>query len=204
MENGFILLLGLAFTLITSFYLLISKRRRDLVLDRLRLARRRGSGARTPPRSLSPKKDESDCGDPDYKDVFPPSRRFTLATAAPEIVAKYGEIIGNLESVGEKKPERIPLDVPFDQANPNALTPTEFSVEEIKALGDFPDYATLSGVPLPQPYTEFDINKAKPRPYRPFRWSYHQTMCKLVPSCLLDHLQLTHSQRSQKWNQTGG
>lgn len=53
-----------------------------------------------------------------------------------------------------------------------------FSVRELKALGDFPDYSALSEVPMPQPYLEFDINRAKPRPYRPFRWAYHQTMCK--------------------------
>lgn len=51
-----------------------------------------------------------------------------------------------------------------------------FSVRELKALGDFPDYSALSEVPMPQPYLEFDINRAKPRPYRPFRWAYHQTM----------------------------
>jgi hypothetical protein len=57
-------------------------------------------------------------------------------------------------------------------------TPCDFTVEDIEALGDFPDYATLSGIPLPEPYHDFDIKKAKPRPYRPFRWAYHQTMCK--------------------------
>jgi hypothetical protein len=56
-------------------------------------------------------------------------------------------------------------------------TPTGFSVTEIKALGDFPDYAKLSGVPLPQEYPEFNIDTALARPYRPFRWGYHQTMC---------------------------
>lgn len=58
-----------------------------------------------------------------------------------------------------------------------------FSIQEIKALGDFPDYATLSGVPLPDAYEQFDIDRAKPRPYRPFRWAYHQTMSltKLEP-----------------------
>lgn len=67
-------------------------------------------------------------------------------------------------------------------------TPTEFSTEEIKALGEFPDYATLSGVPLPRPYHEFDIKKALPRPYRPFRWNYHQTMSlkKLQPDWWLE------------------
>ncbi|EIW85389.1 hypothetical protein CONPUDRAFT_150201 [Coniophora puteana RWD-64-598 SS2] len=39
-----------------------------------------------------------------------------------------------------------------------------------------PDYAKLSGVPLPKPLPNFDYTKAKPRPYRPFRWEYHQTM----------------------------
>jgi hypothetical protein len=52
-----------------------------------------------------------------------------------------------------------------------------FSIREIKVLGDFPDYSILSDVPMPKPYLEFDIDKAKPRPYRPFRWPYHQTMC---------------------------
>ena len=51
-------------------------------------------------------------------------------------------------------------------------------MDEIKALGDFPDYEALSGVPLPEPYKEFDIKTALPRPYRPFRWQYHQTMCE--------------------------
>ncbi|KAG6876507.1 hypothetical protein C0992_012682 [Termitomyces sp. T32_za158] len=39
-----------------------------------------------------------------------------------------------------------------------------------------PDYAKLSGVPLPQPLMDFDVKIAKARPYRPFRWNYHQTM----------------------------
>ena len=59
-------------------------------------------------------------------------------------------------------------------------TPTGLSVAEVKALGDFPDYAALSGVPLPRAYgEEFDVDKALARPYRPFRWAYHQTMCML-------------------------
>lgn len=49
--------------------------------------------------------------------------------------------------------------------------------DEIAAYGRFPDYAALSGVPLPTAYPKFDIIKALPRPYRPFRWAYHQTMC---------------------------
>ena len=48
---------------------------------------------------------------------------------------------------------------------------------EIANYGHFPDYSALSGVPLPVPYEKFDIERALPRPYRPFRWAYHQTMC---------------------------
>lgn len=56
-------------------------------------------------------------------------------------------------------------------------TPTGFSTQDIKKLGRFPDYAALSGVrdPNPVPAT-WDITKAKFRPYRPFRWGYHQHM----------------------------
>lgn len=50
------------------------------------------------------------------------------------------------------------------------------SGKEIEAYGDFPDYAMLSGVRLPDSYPEFNIETALARPYRPFRWSYHQTM----------------------------
>lgn len=47
-----------------------------------------------------------------------------------------------------------------------------------------PDYAKLTGVPAPQPLYHFHIDTAKPRPYRPFRWEYHQNMCKFL---LLNH-----------------
>ncbi|KAG0126487.1 hypothetical protein HOY82DRAFT_111153 [Tuber indicum] len=62
------------------------------------------------------------------------------------------------------------------------------SKEEIESYGDFPDYAALTGVRLPAPYMEFDIKKALPRPYRPFRWAYHQTMSltKMEPDWWLE------------------
>jgi hypothetical protein len=181
MDRNVLLLLGTAFAISTAIVLLISKKRREIVLRRLPLRRRISSSASTPPRSLSPKEDRP--SEPDYRDAFPPSRRFTLAAAAPSVVAKFPKPDGGiLPGDGEKKPLQAPLDVPFEQWDPKAFTPTEFSKEEIEALGNFPDYATLSGVPLPQPYEEFVIEKAKPRPYRPFRWAYHQTMCKLHDS----------------------
>lgn len=65
----------------------------------------------------------------------------------------------------------------YRESRESLYTPTGFSIAEIKALGDFPDYAALSGIPLPEVYEGFEIEKALPRPYRPFRWAYHQTMC---------------------------
>ena len=42
---------------------------------------------------------------------------------------------------------------------------------------EFPDHFARSGVPLPNPVPDdFDVDKAKPRPYRPFRWDYYQHM----------------------------
>lgn len=45
------------------------------------------------------------------------------------------------------------------------------------------DYSKLTGFPAPKPIYHFDVDSAKPRPYRPFRWAYHQTMCELFCRC---------------------
>lgn len=58
----------------------------------------------------------------------------------------------------------------------NSKTATGYSLPDIRSLGDFPDYARLSGIRLPNAYLEYDFNKSTPRPYRPFRWPHHQTM----------------------------
>lgn len=71
----------------------------------------------------------------------------------------------------------VPYEAHYLEVDGSKYTPTGFSAAEIRALGDFPNYAELSGVPLPEPYHQFDLAKARPRPYRPFRWAYHQTMC---------------------------
>ncbi|TFK42756.1 hypothetical protein BDQ12DRAFT_676759 [Crucibulum laeve] len=38
------------------------------------------------------------------------------------------------------------------------------------------NYFAATGVRPPTPLPKFNIESAKPRPYRPFRWGYHQTM----------------------------
>ncbi|KAL4960173.1 heme-dependent oxidative N-demethylase family protein [Aspergillus stella-maris] len=100
------------------------------------------------------------CSDPDPKTQFPPSRRDVLfkAAKANPTAAKYAEL---LKAKGLKS---------------GPTTATGFSEADIKALGRFPDYSVLSGVPNPKPCPDFNIKTACLRPYRPFRWTYHQTM----------------------------
>ncbi|KAG2149344.1 hypothetical protein DEU56DRAFT_978007 [Suillus clintonianus] len=59
-----------------------------------------------------------------------------------------------------------------------------------------PDFSQLTGVPHPKPVHGFSIAHARPRPYRPFRWEYHQTMSlkKLEPDYWLE-LESTYRDR---------
>ncbi|KAL4065361.1 hypothetical protein V8B97DRAFT_1868820 [Scleroderma yunnanense] len=50
------------------------------------------------------------------------------------------------------------------------------SLGRILSPRGLPDYTKLTGFPAPRPLYHFDIDSAKPRPYRPFRWKYHQNM----------------------------
>ena len=145
---------------------------------------RRTSTSTTPPRSLTPEKKISNNVPAPiaYKDIFPPSTRVNLPIWAKSWTSLYagfqsqpesGEVNGRLSS-----DTVIPFETDYRVCQPDKYTPTGLSLAEVKALGDFPDYATLSGVPLPEKYTGFEIETATPRPYRPFRWAYHQTMCK--------------------------
>ncbi|KAK8160657.1 hypothetical protein IWX90DRAFT_274448 [Phyllosticta citrichinensis] len=177
--GGFLLLaLGLAFLLSSVIYFASGQKQRDILLYRLGIARRRDSSAGTPPRSLSPeKKANNNGGKPDYSTTFPPSRRFVLAEldSASALSEKLGKPVHKLADEPSAMTPQA-LDENILTTDRTVYTATGFSSDEIKALGDFPDYEKLSGVPLPKAWPEFDINKAKPRPYRPFRWAYHQTM----------------------------
>ncbi|KAE8364566.1 hypothetical protein BDV27DRAFT_112469 [Aspergillus caelatus] len=119
----------------------------------------------TPPQSISPEKKPTK-----YANFLPPQNGQAL-TALPEFVTGRSEV--SEENVLK---HILPMTTDYRTCEENRYTPTGFSIAEVKALGDFPDYAKLSGVPLPQEYPEFEIEKALPRPYRPFRWGYHQTM----------------------------
>ncbi|KAI9930014.1 hypothetical protein ASPWEDRAFT_281329 [Aspergillus wentii DTO 134E9] len=159
---------GLVVVVLTGFYIALDRSYGKTIL---RLRSRRVSSATTPPRSISPDtKTKAPSSQSGYSHALPPQRRQALA--------ELKGYTGLWKDVDEAEVNRRPLSMEADyrESEDQRYTPTGFSVEEIKALGDFPDYATLSGVPMPSPYTEFDIEKALPRPYRPFRWGYHQTM----------------------------
>ena len=141
---------------------------------------RRISTSKTPPRSVSPEKRIPDNALPpvEYNKVFPPSQRETLGKVAEGYASPIKEQLqgGELSDIEFRK-NIMPFEADYRDCGPSKCTPTGFSMEEVKALGDFPDYAELSAVPLPSPYKDFRIETAVARPYRPFRWAYHQTMC---------------------------
>ncbi|KAI9780523.1 MAG: hypothetical protein M1839_006641 [Geoglossum umbratile] len=182
--------IGFCLLLLTSIvvFLSLSVKQRDIILSRVLLRRRqKNPAASTPPRSVTPEKKGLENSLPDYRDVFPPSRRASLA-AIPNALSLTQELSLSTSSPQGRPSAVVPLASPIEDCASPTYTPTAFSTEEIKALGDFPDYAGLSGVPLPKPYPEFVIEKALPRPYRPFRWAYHQTMSltKMEPNWWLE------------------
>jgi len=185
LPDGWLLGLSMVFLLSSITALSLSKRQRDAVLDRLRMRRRRASGASTPPRSFSPTKEVLDekasviSTAPDYSKVFPPSRRSALPLLAETASASDQRILSGPEpSLDFLLNDPLPSSRSYDLDNDvPKYTPTGFSTAEIKSMGDFPAYDILSGVPLPQPYVNFNPETALPRPYRPLRWAYHQTMC---------------------------
>jgi hypothetical protein len=126
-----------------------------------------------PARSPSPQKGAPSTSSEkyDYSHSFPPIHQAYFSG-----LVAGGAHVQCVDLAVAPKP-LLRLDVDYRHADPASFNFTGFSVADIRALGNFPDYAKLSGVPLPAPLPDFDVDKAVPRPYRPFRWSYHQTMC---------------------------
>ncbi|KAJ5176919.1 uncharacterized protein N7482_002796 [Penicillium canariense] len=164
--------IGLILVAATAIYLVLYRTSTKSLLNRVSLRGRRDSTAKTPPRSLSPEEKQSNSATSpaSYNHALPPQRREALLQLQGKAI-RWREV-----DETEMRQNGLPMTADYRTSPGNLYTPTGFSVDDIKALGDFPDYSTLSGVPLPNPYPEHDIENAKPRPYRPFRWSYHQTM----------------------------
>jgi hypothetical protein len=173
---------GFIFLALVGFCFLLSHSAPQL-LARLSGRKTLARTSQTPPRSLSPSLSADD------KPKTATTQSANPATILPPQL-RHALLILSLPGDNEYKYKEIPktevLRRPFPmtqdyrKCQEERYTPTGFSVAEVKALGDFPDYAALSGVPLPRAYgEEFDVDKALARPYRPFRWAYHQTMCML-------------------------
>lgn len=188
------LIVGLGTILLLAFVAvwIVSKRQKATVLYRLYFQQRRASGSKTPPRTFSPAREkptrqtEKDVilsnQAQDFVNSFPPSRRLSLAKVAKHAAASgWQVIVGPEPTASVLRDKALPTTHSYNLENQILkYTPTGFSTAEIKAIGDFPPYDILSGVPLPDVYEGFDHSKALPRPYRPFRWAYHQTMCRLA------------------------
>ena len=172
--------LGLTLVLTSIIFLTLSKKQKEIVLGYLpfKYNTKQTSTTTVDPHSSKVATEKKPLGEDTHEDSFPPSRRFALGEIKSSLPEKLGKSIEELvKSPSDSRTSCVPHDKPWDAVKQPAYTATEFSVEEIQALGDFPDYAGLSGVPPPEPYLNFNLDTAKPRPYRPFRWAYHQTMC---------------------------
>ena len=168
---------GFVFTLLFLLHLSRGRQIRNAVLKQHRLPVKSTNGAATPPGSTLLGKEKT--SQPAYHELFPPHRREALADLQSDALEGAGRSAMELSQLPPDHSKLVP-----DKACSNTddllhhTTATGFTVEEIRRLGDFPDYATLSGIPLPKAYHDFNIDTALSRPYRPFRWPYHQTMCK--------------------------
>ena len=172
-------LLGLTFAISSLAYFTLNPKSREVVLSRLRISRSKTNGSLTPPRSVSNSKDAK--SQPGNDELFPPHRRETLAELPPGAFKGPGRFAKELSQLPPHYSRLTPDKATCNtDAFSNHTTATGFTVDEIRRLGDFPDYAILSGIPLPVEYKEFDIKTAMPRPYRPYRWPYHQTMCMYI------------------------
>ncbi|KAL3952162.1 alpha-1,2-mannosyltransferase [Purpureocillium lilacinum] len=106
-----------------------------------------------------------------HSQTFPPSQRRLLASIDARFTPDKDDI-----DPSELSKSVLEMDADYRRADPKSFLFSGIRVGEVLALGDFPNYAALSEVPLPEPLEDFDINATLPRPYRPFRWPYHQTM----------------------------
>lgn len=177
------LVLGGVSVFVIVLFLVISGRLRDYLLRRIEGRRPRISISPTLPPFLTSEKQPASAKHSAFES-FPPLRREELARVT-------GNKLGGTKTIIDEdniKQSLLPLTANYEISADDLYTPTGFSVRDIKTLDTFPDYETLSGVPLPEAYAQFDINNALPRPYRPFRWNYHQTMCKLGSISLISQV----------------
>ncbi|KAI3333945.1 alpha-1,2-mannosyltransferase [Ustulina deusta] len=186
--------LALCLSIIT--FLALGPPRKDVILRRFGFARS-SSRPSTPTLEKQPLSKPLAEYASNLLTAFPPLQRDQLKELIPSLSLAQQKVLGDL-SFNQATFERslLRFEEDYNNADYSKYVYSGFSIREIKALGDFPDHSTLSGVPMPTPYLDFDIDKAKPRPYRPFRWPYHQTMSltKLEPDWWIE-LESTYKER---------
>lgn len=119
-----------------------------------------------------------------YLENFPPSRLHTL-DLLPSNSSSFSDRKSAAQTLTPSALQQNALSTTKTptEHDEHLYTATGFRLGDIEAVGRFPDYNALSGVPHPKPWPQFDIATASFRPYRPFRWGYHQTMCMYVLRC---------------------
>ncbi|KAI1387718.1 uncharacterized protein F4822DRAFT_290685 [Hypoxylon trugodes] len=166
---------AIALSLIT--FLTLSRSQKNVVLRRLGLTGRNASRPSTPSLEKQTPSKPLASSTSDLLATLPPTPRDQLRTVIHKLSATQQEAIGDLSFDADVFARSLlGLEEDYRTADDSKYSYMGFSVRELKALGDFPDYSTISEVPMPNPYPEFNIDRALPRPYRPFRWAYHQTM----------------------------
>ncbi|XXG95649.1 hypothetical protein Hte_001918 [Hypoxylon texense] len=158
-------------------FLALNRTRKDVVLRRLGLGRGSASRPSTPTLEKQTPSKPLASSTSDLFATLPPSQRGQLNKMVESMPASQRRAMGDLSfDPNVFARSLLGFEEDYRTADDTKYCYSGFSVRELRALGDFPDYSALSEVPMPRPYPEFDIDRAKPRPYRPFRWAYHQTM----------------------------
>lgn len=179
MPSSYIFVVGPVLLLLLS-WMLREWRKRGSVFNRIQVRRRNKTSISSSSKHPSPsssgfKAPALACPAVDLKRTWPPFQRERYESAG--ILKPKGRQFR--QAVFEET--QLGFEADYANASGTEYLPSGLSVDEIKELGDFPNYAFLSEFPMPEPYLDFDINKGLPRPYRPFRWAYHQTMGSEVP-----------------------
>lgn len=118
----------------------------------------------------------------EYSNVFPPSQRKRLSCESSKDSA-----VATLIDLSRHPELLLRLEEDYRTASAARFLFSGFCVGDVRALGNFPNYAELCEVPLPIAIEDFNITTAKARPYRPLRWPYHQTMGKIYTHLKYGH-----------------
>src|SRR5699024_6951777 len=127
-------LVGILLLAVTGLWFVLDRPAGKGFLHRLRSRSRRASTAGTPPPSISPRRKSTE-GTPssNYVDVLPPLRR--------EALTNLRDNRSTSDTVDEKevKSRILPMAMDYRTCTDQKYTPTGFSVQDIKELGDFPN-----------------------------------------------------------------